>query len=436
MKSHSSVSRVVAVGCLSAIAAICLALGMKYSPLATMEVALQSPIQAFNRIIVPAPEVLFGKSHVQVLIVGLDYDYDNLDQETSKSSRSDIIMAVNLDVKKHRISELSIPRDMIATLPNGQQAKINQAQSDGGIAESQSVVAKWLGIEPFDRHVVMRIDTAKDLIDAIGGIDVNVENSDALRGQGKNGPVNYDDNWGHLHVHLKPGMQHLDGEHAVGYARFRHDWCSDPCRIMRQQQIIHAVADKLQRNKFNTLTHLQGLLDVVKRDVDTNLRPQEELSLALAFAHMNAQDIHTAQVPYTDTVMLPDYGDSLIPDEKAKQQLVASMFADSDAKTGRMIRVCIENGTEIPGLAARIGGKLRAKGFTISELRDAPRSDFSVTEIHEESENRSASVQVKAALGEGASSASIVSNTLPDDAASSTADVTVVLGKDIIGSAQ
>jgi len=428
--------RVSTIGLCSVAALTGIFFGLRVTPMNNVEVALQSPIQAIDQLLVPTPESLFGKSHLRVLVVGLDYDYDNLDQETSKSSRSDIIMALNLNLKTPQISELSIPRDMVATLPNGQQAKINQAQSDGGIAESQTVVAKWLGIQPFDRHVVLRINTAKDLINAIGGIDINVENSDALRHQGANGPIDYDDNWGHLHVHLKPGMQHLDGDHAVGYARFRHDWCSDPCRIMRQQQIIHAVAEKIEHNQFNTLTHIQALLDVVKHDVDTNLTTKEEMSLVVAFAHLNPKDIRTAQVPYVDTVMLPDYGDSLIPDEKAKQQLVDSFFADPDSASNHPIRVCIENGTSIPGLAARIGGKLRAKGFAISDLRDAPRSDFSVTEIHGAAENAQASMQVKEALGEGASSANILSNSLPGDSSSAPADVTVVLGKDIIGSSQ
>ena len=50
---------------------------------------------------------------------------------------------------------------MIATLPNGTQAKINQAQSDGGVKEAKSVIAQWLGIPGFDRYVVLRIDATK-----------------------------------------------------------------------------------------------------------------------------------------------------------------------------------------------------------------------------------------------------------------------------------
>ena len=49
------------------------------------------------------------------------------------------------------------------------------------------------------------------MVDALGGVDVNVEHE-----------MHYDDNWGHLHVHLKPGFQHLNGDQAVGFARYRH----------------------------------------------------------------------------------------------------------------------------------------------------------------------------------------------------------------------
>jgi LCP family protein required for cell wall assembly len=407
-------------------------LGLYATPMTKVEIALQAPIQAIDRFFVPAPADLFGKSQLRILIVGLDYDYNALDEEISKSSRSDIIMALNLNLRTPQINELSVPRDMVAVLPNGRQGKINQAQSDGGIRESQAVVAKWLGIRPFDRYVVLRIDTAKDLINAIGGIDLNVQNSSALRNQGKNGPLDYDDNWGHLHVHLVPGVQHLNGERAIGYARFRHDWCSDPCRILRQQQVLRAIVTKIEHDQLNTLTHIQPLIGVFRHDVDTDLTPQEELSLAVAFAHINPHDVKTAQIPYVDTVMLPDYGDSLVPDERAKGQLVATMFPDPQGVPARPIRVCIENGTGVPGLAAKIGVKLRAKGFAISELRDAPRSDFSVTEIYGES-NAGASVRVKEALGQSASTASIVSAGFPRDTAAVSSDVTVVLGRDIIG---
>jgi LCP family protein required for cell wall assembly len=290
---------------------------------------------AVREIAAPDAAALFGKDRIRILLAGLDYDYDGKDQETSKHSRTDIIMAISLDFAHRRIDELSVPRDMVAVMPSGERAKINEAQSEGGITESQSVVAQWLGIPGFDRYVVLRIDTTKDLIDALGGIDVDVKNSDALTHSGPNGPVDYDDSWGHLHVHLKPGLQHLNGTGAVGYARFRHDWCSDPCRIMRQQAVIRATIDRIERDRLNTLAHATALLGVISKDIDTNMTAAEEIAAAMTFSHVSSGAIHTAQVPYVSTIDLPGYGDSIVPDEARKRALVAAMLLSPEERARR-----------------------------------------------------------------------------------------------------
>jgi LCP family protein required for cell wall assembly len=405
---------------------------------AAREAVVAAPVrvaQAVGTFFVPDPRKLFGKDNVRVLLVGLDYDYDDKDQETSKQSRSDIIMALNLNLRDHRIAELSVPRDMVATMPDGSQAKINAAQSFGGIRESKTVVANWLGLPGFDRSIVLRIDTAKDLVNAIGGVDVDVQNSDALKKTGPNGPIDYDDHWGHLAIHLKPGRQHLNGENAVAYARFRHDWCSDPCRIMRQQQLIHAVIDKIERDKFNTLTHIQALLAVVRNDVETDISPREQLSTAVAYAHLSAKDIQTAQVPYTSTVALGPYGDSLVPDDDAKRKLVAAMFGAADAASGVAaapapadIRIKVENGTRYPGLAARIAADLRRQGFVVSDVADADSHNVTVTQIHGRNDSAPTLEVVRKALGKAVPPTAAVA-----DAPSTTAPGTVViiLGEDI-----
>ena len=381
-------------------------------------------VQHVEEAFAPSPERVFGKDRLRVLVIGLDYDYDRLDQETSKSSRSDVIMALSFDFKNHKINELSVPRDMVATLPNGRTAKINQAQSDGGITESKSVIANWLGVPSFDRYVVMRINTSKDVIDALGGIDVEVKNSNALKRVGPNGPVDYDDNWGHLHVHLKPGMQHLGGDQAVGYARFRHDWCSDPCRIMRQQQVLRSIVGKLEHDRLNTFTHAQALLGVVRKDIETDFTLNEELASVLAFTHLDEHSIHTAQVPYTGSIMLPDYGDSIVPDEVEKRKLVAALLLDPLTDT----RVRLENGTANAGLAGRVAVDLRAKGFIITEVVDAPMHDVATTRIERSRSDAVIPAGLQTALG---GSAAVVRS--PTSSANdATADVTVVLGRDVI----
>jgi LCP family protein required for cell wall assembly len=410
------------------------------------DVVVKAPARmaaAVQTFFVPDPRKLFGKDNVRILLVGLDYDYDDKDQETSKQSRSDIIMAIDLNLRDHRVAELSIPRDMVATMPNGTQAKINAAQSFGGIAESKTVVANWLGIPGFDRYVVLRIDTAKDLINALGGVDLDVKNSDALKGTGPNGPIDYDDHWGHLAIHLKPGPHHLDGENAVAYARFRHDWCSDPCRIMRQQQLIHAVVDRLQRDRFNTLTHIQSLLAVVHNDVETDISPREQLSTAVAFAHLSTKDITTAQVPYTSNITLGDYGDSLVPDQAARKKLVDALLraptdvAQAAAPTANAvrsapvpsdIRIRVENGTHVPGLAARIAGELQRRGFVISDVADADSHDVAVTQIHGRNDSAQSLEVVRKALSYRVPLGAALADAPPT---TERGTVIVILGEDI-----
>lgn len=288
----------------------------------------RTPIALIEQAAIPPPRALFGRPSLLVLVEGLDYDYSSNDEETSAHSRSDVIMAIRLDFVHHRVYELSVPRDMVATMPDGQQAKINEAQSEGGVTEAQTVVAKWLGVPAFQRYVVLRIDTMKDLVNAIGGVSVDVETSDCLLSHTgcKGERIDYDDSWGHLHVHLIEGYQHLDGDQAVGYSRYRHDFCSDPCRIMRQQQVIRAIVAQIRKNGLATVFDVGPLVAALNKDVSTNFTAREELSIALAFSKITPRDVVTGQIPYVADVDLPGYGDSIIPDQSAKRRLVAKFL--------------------------------------------------------------------------------------------------------------
>jgi polyisoprenyl-teichoic acid--peptidoglycan teichoic acid transferase len=146
--------------------------------------------------------------------------------------------------------------------------------------------------------------------------------------------VNYDDNWGHLHIHLTRGVHHLDGDRAVSYSRFRHDWCGDPCRITRQQDVLHAIATKLTDDKLNDALHARAVIAVIRKNVETNFSAGELLSLGWAFRDTDPKAIQTAQVPYTGDIELAD-GDALVPDDGAKrrlvQQLMLAPFQDKQA---------------------------------------------------------------------------------------------------------
>ncbi len=409
----------------------------------------KNPVVAITHMFVPSPQQVFGRSNLLVLVEGLDYDYTARDEEYSTNSRSDAIWAVNFDLANKRVYQLSIPRDMVATLPNGAQAKINEAQSDGGVKEAKSVVAQWLGIPGFDRYVILRIDATREFIEAIGGIDVDVKSSDCFRYHtGCTGEsLNYDDTWGHLHIHLKEGPQHLDGDEAVAYMRFRHDWCSDPCRIMRQQQVLHAMIDKVRGDRVNTVLHLGDMLGIFRKYVQTDFTDPELLSLAMYYQGMPQGAVVSAQVPYTSEIDLPAYGSALVPDASARRHLVATMLLAPPpavpspnamalaAIAPATLRVDVENGSGISGAAHRVAAVLRKAGFTIGSVGDAERADYIATEIHEHSSVTYAGERVRAALPASLQKTPVVGDLAPssspgDDTATAS-DVTVIVGSDL-----
>ena len=405
----------------------------------------ENPIQVLSQTFVPSPDQVFGRPNLLVLAEGLDYDYTANDVEFSTNSRSDIIKAINLDFTNRRVYVLSVPRDMLATFPDGSKHKINEAQSDGGPKEAQKVIAGFLGIPGFDRYAVLRVDATKDLINALGGVDVYVKTSDCLENHTgcTGGHVDYDDSWGHLHIHLKEGMQHLSGEQAVGYGRFRHDWCSDPCRIMRQDQVMTAAMDKLKGDKLNTLLHAGNILSVVRRDIQTNLTDGELLSLGSYFAGMSTKDIHFAEVPYTGDVELAD-GDDLIPDDAGRAKLVQNMLIappipvgspDAMALAGiapSSLRVDVKNGSGINGAARLLAGVLQKAGFTIGDVGNAPTPNIEKTEIDEHSKVTWAGAKVRSALPASLQGAPITATGSDASGATTTpSDVTVIIGKDL-----
>ncbi len=403
----------------------------------------RNPIEVITQTFVPTPQEVFGRSNLVVLVEGIDYDYNNNDIEFSTSSRSDMIKAVNLDFNGKNVYALSVLRDMEATMPNGSVRKINQAQSEGGPAEAQKVIASFLGIPGFDRYVLLRIDATKDLINAIGGVDVYVKTSDCLMNHTgcTGGRVDYDDSWGHLHVHLTEGMHHLSGDQAVSYGRFRHDWCSDPCRVMRQNDVIMAALNKLRGDKLNTLVHAGDIMKVVHRDVQTNFTDSELVALASYFSGLSLHDVHFAETPYTGDEELAD-GDDLIPDRPGIAKLVQTMLVapptpepSPDAMAlaaipAATVRVDVENGSGVTGAARLVAAQLRKQGFAIGSVGDADSEDHVHSEIHEHSTVTFAGAKVRAALPQAFAKIPVVGS--PVTASSPPqSDVTLIVGHDL-----
>ena len=208
----------------------------------------------------PSPNLvdIFGKPNVRVLVMGLDENWTDSDVAYTATSRTDTLIGVNIDLANKQISVLSIPRDLWVYIPKSGYGKINEAYADGGPERVEAALVKNLGTPAFDYYVVLRLDATKNIIDALGGVDVDVERD-----------MDYDDTWGHLHIHLKKGPQHLNGEQAVGYIRFRHDPEGDFGRMRRQRQVVQVLAKRMRDPSI--ALHLPALLGVVRDNIRTDM---------------------------------------------------------------------------------------------------------------------------------------------------------------------
>jgi LCP family protein required for cell wall assembly len=379
---------------------------------------------------IPSPSDVFHKDRIYLMVLGIDYDYDEKDQPFSSHGRSDTIMVAGLDFPTKSAHLISVLRDTDAVI-KGQETKINAAYALGGIRLADSVIGDFLAMpsapsgKHFDRYVVVRVNALKDLVNAIGGIDVPV-------GQ----RMDYDDNWGHLHIHLKPGLRHLNGEEAQGYVRFRHDACSDPCRTKRQQQVLRIVIDKLKRERFNDLAHVAALIDVFRRDVDTNLTTDELKALAWSFKDANVADLsHAETIGYVDTKETPD-GETVIANERQKAALVSQLLGPyaSPAEPAHLahikrssVHVVVENGSGIRGAAGQVADALKRRGYIVDAIGDADSYSYDTTEIRTASNLVDAAARVRSDLGVDAAP---VTSTA-DAGAPAGAAVRIIVGRDI-----
>ncbi|MCU0537863.1 MAG: LCP family protein, partial [Hydrococcus sp. Prado102] len=135
---------------------------------------------------------------------------------------SDTMLLLRFDPQKETVTVLSIPRDTQAEIEGHGIRKVNEANYYGGPALAAESISKLLGGVPIDRYVRVNIQGVEKLIDALGGVTVYVPKD-----------MKYQDDSQHLYINLKEGEQHLDGNKAIQFLRFRYDEFGDISRVQR-----------------------------------------------------------------------------------------------------------------------------------------------------------------------------------------------------------
>jgi polyisoprenyl-teichoic acid--peptidoglycan teichoic acid transferase len=193
--------------------------------------------------------------NTSILFIGVD---DSEKRKASGSSRSDALMLATFNKKDKSIKLLSIPRDSYVHIPEKDiYTKITHAHAYGGVKLTLETVEELLDV-PVDYYVKMNFNAFIDVINALDGVKVDV-------------PFTFSEQDSKDHakaITLQKGLQELDGEQALAFARTRKI-DSDIQRGMRQQQIVKAIIAK--GSSIKSITNYTDVMEAVGKNMSTDL---------------------------------------------------------------------------------------------------------------------------------------------------------------------
>lgn len=219
--------------------------------------------------------VLSPQGRINILVMGVD-------ERAGDVGRSDTMMLFTVNPATRDVSLLSIPRDTRLKIPGHGYDKINAAYAYGGHTLAMQAVQDLLGV-PVNHYILINFQGFTKLIDALGGVDIDVEKR-----------MYYTDPYDNLVINLQPGRQHMDGRTAIQYVRYR-DEEGDIGRIQRQQKFVQAVLAKAASPAV--LPHIPALVQQVAGIIKTDMSPAELINLAGMINDAYKHGIKTDMVP-------------------------------------------------------------------------------------------------------------------------------------------
>ncbi len=238
-----------------------------------------------------------GNLNQNIAIFGVDKD----------GTRTDVIFVVNFNTETDAIKVIAVPRDTkvawtefqqnkMAELGKGyhEYSKITEMSAYGGLDNLRYFTVNTLedimGIR-IDHYAVINIDAFRKIVDAVGGVEVNVPRR-----------MKYTDNWQGLHIDLQPGLQTLNGEQAEGLVRWRHneDYSEqyaegDVGRIETQQLFLKALAHKVISD--TTSTDLFKIATAIYNDLRTDIKLGDIKDYLKYVSQFKAENITFATLP-------------------------------------------------------------------------------------------------------------------------------------------
>jgi LCP family protein required for cell wall assembly len=312
---------------------------------------------------------------------------------------TDTILLASVDLQTNDVGIMSIPRDLAFPLGGGRFIKINavnayaeQSNPGRGAREAADAYEELLDVR-IDHVIKINFKAFVEFVDALGGIDVNVERSFTDREY-----PTYDDKW--QVVSFNAGEQHMDGETALEYVRSRHGSNgegSDFARSRRQQIVLLAVKEKLL--SLGTLTRpdkLIKLYESIASNTQTDLTAWEIIKLAPLAKNISADNVTTHVLSngvdgeLVNSTVNGAY--MLFPRERDWSEIRAiaqNPFATdeeldaAELAPAQTVTVEVRNGTNITGFASRMSQHLEEEGYVVQAIGNASERGYEKTVIYD-----------------------------------------------------
>jgi len=316
------------------------------------------------------------EERINILVMGLDR---RVDEPKGNPTRTDTMFVVTLDPYSKTAGVFSIPRDLWVEIPDGEggyfKERINVAYEygplknypGGGPGLAMATVEHNFDMK-IDHYVVLDFVGFMELVDAVGGIDVDVK--EAIWDPSYCNTTDCSD---FQQVYFEPGLQHMDGELALQYVRIRYG-SDDLDRIERQQDVIRATLDAALSAEMLIPNRAVSIYNKFRDAVDTDVSAFKVPGLALLAQDIPPESI--VNISLASAVQGGFAGDAavLFPIWEQVEVLKAQLFFDGELRSEAAF-VEVQNGTQTPGLATSVTDYLTKQGFPETDLTIANATD-------------------------------------------------------------
>lgn len=359
----------------------------------------------------------YSKEPFYMLLLGTDESQERATDETYGGSfRSDSMMLARIDCPNKKVTLVSLERDTLLDMGDAGWQKLNAASAIGGPAYAIEMVSKMAHDTPISHYALIDFDGFCDVVNALGGIDVDV-------------PIEIDDD--DAGGYLAAGPQTLNGDQALILCRSRHAYeeygSGNSYRSANQRMVLSAIAQKILASDIGTIASTVGTLS---KYLSTDLGINDIIGIAQALRGLDmSSDMYTAMQPTTSVYedgmwyntcdepewkeMLDRVNQGLPPTETDVVDATGTVLATTGSgqslggssaneflnkKSGTVV---IRNGGAPAGSGGIVGEVIAAMGYT-TDIANANSSDFDETVIvYQAADKRSEAMEIAQAMGVG-----------------------------------